>query len=165
MNYSQIRDMDIVNGQGIAVSLFVSGCPNHCKGCFNQDTWNFNSGKEWTKEVEDKFIELCKRPYIDCVSFLGGEPLAQGLDIIKLLTRVKKEVGKPMYVWTGYTYEYIKEKLPAIYDVLVWCGVYLIDGRYEEDKKDLMLKLRGSSNQRIWKLYGEPRDITKEIDK
>jgi anaerobic ribonucleoside-triphosphate reductase activating protein len=70
-----------------------------------------------------------------------------------------------MYVWTGYTYEYIKEKLPAIYDVLVWCGVYLIDGRYEEDKKDLMLKLRGSSNQRIWKLYGEPRDITKEIDK
>jgi anaerobic ribonucleoside-triphosphate reductase activating protein len=71
MRYAQIRDMDIVNGEGIAVSLFVSGCPHHCKGCFNQDTWDFDSGKIWTKEVEDKFIELCRRPHIDCVSFLG----------------------------------------------------------------------------------------------
>ena len=77
MRYAQIRDMDIVNGEGIAVSLFVSGCPHHCKDCFNQETWDFNSGMKWTKEVEDEFIKLCKRDYVSCVSLLGGEPLAQ----------------------------------------------------------------------------------------
>lgn len=150
MNYAQIRDMDIVNGEGIAVSLFVQGCPNHCKGCFNSETWDFNGGKKWAKEVEDEFIELCKRDYVSCVSLLGGEPLAQGISIVKLLTRLKREVNKPIYVWTGYTIEYLMEQKPSIYDVLTWCGVYLIDGKFEEDKKDVRLRLRGSSNQRIW---------------
>ena len=163
MNYAQIRDMDVVNGEGIAVSLFVQGCSHHCKGCFNSETWDFNGGKKWTKEVEDEFIELCKRDYVSCVSLLGGEPLAQGLSIVKLLTRLKREINKPIYVWTGYTIEYLMEQKSSIYDVLTWCGVYLIDGKFEEDKKDVKLRLRGSSNQRIWDLRGEtPINITEE---
>ena len=101
MNYAQIRDMDIVNGEGIAVSLFVSGCPHHCKGCFNPETWDYNYGQPWTQEVEDEFIELCKRDYVTCVSLLGGEPLQKG--ILGLLRRIKAEVNKPVYLWTGYT--------------------------------------------------------------
>ena len=77
MRYAQIREMDITNGQGIACSLFVQGCSHHCKGCFNPETWGFNGGKEWTQDIENKFIELCKRPHVDCVSILGGEPFDQ----------------------------------------------------------------------------------------
>jgi anaerobic ribonucleoside-triphosphate reductase activating protein len=77
MRYASIREMDITNGIGIGVSLFVQGCTHHCKGCFNPETWDFNGGKEWTQDIENKFIELCKRPHIDCVSILGGEPFDQ----------------------------------------------------------------------------------------
>lgn len=153
MRYAQIRDMDIVNGEGIAVSLFVQGCQNHCKGCFNQETWDFNGGKEWTKEVEDEFIKLCKRNYVSCVSLLGGEPLAQN-DILDLLKRIKTEVNKPVYVWTGYTAEFaIKYKSLELSYI-----DYLIDGKFEEDKKDVRLRLRGSSNQKIWHILHKEKE-------
>lgn len=153
MRYAQIRDMDIVNGEGIAVSLFVQGCPNHCKGCFNQETWDFNGGKEWTKEVEDEFIKLCKRDYVSCVSLLGGEPLAQN-DMLDLLKRIKVEVNKPIYVWTGYTAEFATK-----YKSLELSYIdYLIDGKFEEDKKDVRLRLRGSSNQRIWHILHKEKE-------
>ena len=162
MNYAQIRDMDIVNGEGIVVSLFVQGCPHHCNGCFNQETWDFNGGKEWTKEVEDEFIKLCKRDYVSCVSLLGGEPLAQN-DILDLLKRIKVEVDKPVYVWTGYTAEFTTK-----YKSLELSYIdYLIDGKFEEDKKDVRLRLRGSSNQRIWHIlhhsdHNNLYDVTNE---
>ena len=76
MRYSQIREMDISNGEGIGVSLFVQGCHFHCKGCFNQETWDFNGGKQWTKETKNKFVELAGKPYVKRISILGGEPLA-----------------------------------------------------------------------------------------
>ena len=150
MRYASIRDMDIVNGVGIACSLFVQGCSHHCKNCFNQETWDFNGGKEWTKEIEDEFIEICKRPYIDCVSILGGEPLDQDLDMLELLRRIKKEVGKPIYLWTGYTWETIFSNEYYVLEMLILslCD-YVIDGEYIDDLKDYRLKLRGSSNQRI----------------
>ena len=150
MRYASIRDMDIVNGVGIACSLFVQGCSHHCKNCFNQETWDFNGGKEWTKEIEDEFIEICKRPYIDCVSILGGEPLDQDLDMLELLRRIKKEVGKPIYLWTGYTWETIFSNEDYVLEMLILslCD-YVIDGEYIDDLKDYRLKLRGSSNQRI----------------
>ena len=150
MRYASIRDMDIVNGVGIACSLFVQGCSHHCKNCFNQETWDFNGGKEWTKEIEDEFIEICKRPYIDCVSFLGGEPLDQDLDMLELLRRIKKEVGKSIYLWTGYTWETIFSNEDYVLEMLILslCD-YVIDGEYIDDLKDYRLKLRGSSNQRI----------------
>ena len=150
MRYASIRDMDVVNGVGIARSLFVQGCTHHCYNCFNQETWDFNGGKEWTKEIEDEFIEICKRPYIDCVSILGGEPLDQDLDMLELLRRIKKEVGKPIYLWTGYTWETIFSNEDYVLEMLILslCD-YVIDGEYIDDLKDYRLKLRGSSNQRI----------------
>lgn len=155
MNYAQIRDMDIVNGEGIAVSLFVSGCPHHCEGCFNPETWDFDSGKKWTKEIEDEFIELCNKDYVSCVSLLGGEPLAQK-DILGLLHRIKTEVGKPIYVWTGYTAEYVCQNK----SLELLCINYLIDGKFEEDKKDVKLRLRGSSNQHIWHVIHDEKEKT-----
>ena len=144
MRYAQIREMDIVNGKGIAISLFVQGCPHRCVGCFNPETWDFKGGKKWTPEVENSFIALCNHPYVDCISILGGEPLAQS-DILPLLKRLST-IGKPIYMWTGYRMEdlndYQRECIKYV--------DYLIDGRFEQDKRDLTLKLRGSSNQRIW---------------
>ena len=149
MKYAQIREMDITNGQGIACSLFVQGCSHHCKGCFNPETWDFNSGKEWTQDIENKFIELCKRPHVDCVSILGGEPFDQDEHIYWLLKKIKLEVNKPLYLWSGYEYEYLINR-----DISRGCLMenlidYLIDGEFQLDKRDLSLKLRGSSNQRI----------------
>ena len=149
MRYSSIRDMDVVNGIGIACSLFVQGCSHHCYNCFNQETWDFKGGEEWTKEIEDKFISLCNRPYIDCVSILGGEPFDQGEHFYWFLQRLRHEVGKPIFVWSGYTYEQL-----IIKDVPRDClreGLvdYLIDGEFIDSLKDYKLHLIGSSNQRI----------------
>jgi anaerobic ribonucleoside-triphosphate reductase activating protein len=147
MRYASIRDMDVVNGIGIACSLFVQGCLHHCYNCFNQETWDFNKGKEWTQETENKFIELCKKPFIDCVSILGGEPFQQGEDFYELLKKLKHDVNKPIFVWTGYKFEEIMESYP-MQKCLIYID-YLIDGKYIDSLKDYKLSLRGSSNQRI----------------
>ena len=147
MRYASIRDMDIVNGIGIACSLFVQGCTHHCYNCFNQETWDFKKGKEWTQEIENKFIELCRRPFIDCISILGGEPFQQGEDFYELLKKLKHNVNKPIFVWTGYKFEEIMESYP-MQKCLIYID-YLIDGKYIDSLKDYKLSLRGSSNQRI----------------
>ena len=147
MRYASIRDMDVVNGVGIACSLFVQGCLHHCYNCFNQETWDFKKGKKWTQEIENKFIELCKRPFIDCVSILGGEPFQQGEDFYELLKKLKHNVNKPIFVWTGYKFEEIMESYP-MQKCLIYID-YLIDGKYIDSLKDYKLSLRGSSNQRI----------------
>jgi anaerobic ribonucleoside-triphosphate reductase activating protein len=164
MRYAQIRDMDIVNGQGIAVSLFVQGCSHHCHSCFNQSTWDFKGGNEWTQEVEDKFIELCKKDYITCVSLLGGDPFDQDIKTLShLVKRIKQEADKPIYVWTGYTFDEIFNS-PKI-ELLPYID-YIIDGRFDQSKRDLTLKLRGSSNQCIWHRNNQVwQNITEEIDK
>ena len=146
MRYAQIRNMDISNGEHIGVSLFVQGCRFCCKGCFNKETWDFNGGKEWTQEVEDKFFDLINRPYIKRVSILGGEPLADGnkLVVLDLIKKIKdKYPNKSIWLYTGYTLEEISSLNNLRYiDVLV-------DGRYIEEQKDLTLKFRGSKNQRL----------------
>jgi anaerobic ribonucleoside-triphosphate reductase activating protein len=138
--------MDISNGEHIGVSLFVQGCRFCCKGCFNKETWDFNGGKEWTQEVEDKFFDLINRPYIKRVSILGGEPLADGnkLVVLDLIKKIKdKYPNKSIWLYTGYTFEEISSLNNLRYiDVLV-------DGRYIEEQKDLTLKFRGSKNQRL----------------
>ena len=113
----------------------------------------------WTKDVEDGFIKLCKKDYVSCVSLLGGEPLAQN-DILDLLKRIKAEVNKPVYVWTGYTANFlIKHKSLELSYI-----DYLIDGKFEEDKKDVRLRLRGSSNQKIWHiLHKEQENLLLEV--
>ena len=92
MRYAQIRSMDISNGEGVGVSLFVQGCDRHCFNCFNSETWDFNGGKEWTEETKNKFMELIDRPYIKRISILGGEPLAeQNLDDVLSLVKEIRE--------------------------------------------------------------------------
>lgn len=105
MRYSSMRNLDISNGEGVGVSLFVQGCPFHCFGCFNSDTWDFNGGKEWTEETKNKFLKLIDRPYIKRVSFLGGECLAeQNLnEILSLIQEIRNSYpDKTIWLYTGY---------------------------------------------------------------
>lgn len=139
--------MDISNGEGIGVSLFVQGCNFHCKGCFNKDTWNFKGGKEWNKDTEDQFILFCKNPYINHISILGGEPLQQDNDLLNLLVRIKEEVGKPILLWTGYKFHNIPEDKKAILKYVD----EITDGQFVEELKDYKLKFKGSSNQNVYK--------------
>ena len=161
MRYASIRSMDISNGEGVGVSLFVQGCHFHCKNCFNQDTWDFSGGKEWNREIEDEFMKLVNRPYIKRVSLLGGEPLADEnvIDIRRLINRIKTECpDKKIWCYTGYTWEQI---FPIVNPYLNLtqaemtrqnavknCDI-LVDGRFVEEEKDLSLEFRGSKNQRI----------------
>ena len=112
MNYADLRPFDATNGTGIGTSLFVSGCLFHCKECFNKEAWDFNYGKPFTKEVEDYFINCAKNPHVDHVSLLGGEVFYQDLDIIlNLVKRIKQEVNKTLWVWSGFTFnELLKDK-------------------------------------------------------
>lgn len=197
MRYAQIRNMDISNGSGIGVSLFVQGCPfnPHCYNCFNPDTWDFNGGKEWTEETKNKFLELIDRPYIKRVSILGGEPLAeQNLDgVLDLIKEIREKYPisqnvnlenpcksrdsepqngneirlsfprKTIWLYTGFTWEKIMyTRMPhppknTIEEFLHWnqraeivslCDV-IVDGEYMDEQRDITLKWRGSSNQRV----------------
>ena len=105
MRYASMRNLDISNGEGVGVSLFVQGCPFHCKNCFNSETWDFNGGKEWTEKSKDKFMKLIDRPYIKRISFLGGECLAeQNLDeILSLVQEIRNSYpDKTIWLYTGY---------------------------------------------------------------
>lgn len=176
MRYSKINSMDISNGENIGVAIFVQGCHFHCKGCFNQETWDFNGGKEWNKKVEKQFIELISKPYIKRVSILGGEPLAdENLDLTMRIVNIvrKYKFDIPIWIYTGYTfekiikdfnreadnyYENIIDKTPLLerieikrYCIILKCQ-YLVDGQFEIDKQDLTyskVKYAGSTNQRI----------------
>ena len=162
MHYSKIKNLDIANGDGIRVSLFVSGCRHHCKGCFNSETWDFNHGDLYTDEVQSYILDLMKPETIHGLSILGGEPL----DILNqecvcgLIESVKKEfLDKNIWLWTGYTYGVdipetkYTERILSNLDVLV-------DGEFKENLKIPGLKYRGSTNQRVilmnpgYKLYG-----------
>lgn len=180
MRYAQIREIDISNGENIGISLFVQGCNFHCKGCFNQETWNFDGGYEWTPETEARFIDLLGKPYVKRVSVLGGEPLADEnmKDVLCLLKKIRSEYpDKKIWLYTGNTFEgitkvdffsymtpYVKGE-KTLYECadLLWraylkCIKFiellkyidvLVDGKFEVDKRDITLKFRGSSNQRI----------------
>lgn len=155
MNYAKIKEHDISNGPGVRASLFVSGCTHKCPGCFNKEAQDFNYGKLWTKEVEDEFIQHLKSPDIVGVNILGGEPLQQIKDnsLLNLLIRIKTEVNKPIWLWTGYTWEQIihtvNETLNNELMLIIGCVDVLIDGLFIEAEKDLSLKYRGSRNQRV----------------
>lgn len=149
MKYAQIRKFDVTNGPGVRTTLFVSGCTHNCEGCFNKEQQSFTYGNEWTQEVENSFIEAAKNPQIVGISILGGEPMQQLKDVsmLSLLNRLKAEVQKPIWMWTGYTFEELlknsdQKRLLSYVDIL-------IDGRFDITKRDLMLKYRGSSNQRV----------------
>lgn len=164
MRYAQIRNIDISNGEGVGVALFVQGCNLRCKNCFNSETWDFNGGKEWTKETKNKFMELIDRPYIKRVSFLGGECLAeQNLDeVLSLIKEIRIPYpDKTIWLYTGFKLEKIMLPIPTITDDLYTIEItdkrkkiisnvnVLVDGEYIDEQKDLTLKWRGSKNQRV----------------
>jgi len=150
MRYASIRDFDISNGEDIGVSLFVQGCHFHCPNCFNQSTWDFNGGKEFTIETMRHLIDLMDRPYIKRFTLLGGEPLApENIETSKEILRVIYETyihRKEVWLYTGYKMEEIPNK-----SVLDYVNV-LVDGRYVHELRDLSLAFRGSSNQRVIRL-------------
>lgn len=150
MRYALMRKMDISNGAFVGVSLFVQGCHFHCKNCFNEETWDFKGGYEWTQESKDKFLELMNKPYIKRVSILGGEPLADEniKDVVDLMKTIKEKYpDKDIWVYSGYTMNVIKKR--KLDDVLKYADV-IVDGRYIDELRDIRLKWRGSSNQHIW---------------
>ena len=149
MNYAKLRKLDVTNGPGIRTTLFVSGCTHNCEGCFNKEQQDFNYGNKFTKETEDEFIQLTKNKQIKGVNILGGEPMQQIMDdtLLNLLKRIKLETDKPIWLWSGYTFEEIVNN-PKRLEILREVDV-LIDGKFQADKRDIMLKYRGSSNQRV----------------
>ena len=148
MNYTLIRSIDIANGEGIGTALFVSGCPFHCEGCFNPETWDYGYGKEFTQKTLISLIEATDKPYINRISILGGEPLAPvNLETVSLIIESLKKhfPEKRIWIYSGYTYESLnKNQLRVISKADI-----LVDGQFIKEKKDLNLKFRGSSNQRI----------------
>ena len=150
MNYIKIKENDVANGEGITVSLWVSGCPHHCKGCFQPETWDYNAGQEFSQDTAKYILELLDKNGIKRnLSILGGEALCpENIDMVWLLCRYIKQKRPEtiIYIWTGYQYEYL---LKNYTEELFRYVDYLIDGKFEVDKKDLSLKLRGSYNQRV----------------
>ena len=147
MYYSKIRKYDVSNAPGVRTTIFVSGCTNDCEGCFNEELQDFKYGTKWTDETEDEFMTYVKNPNVVGVNILGGEPMQQDLSLLKLLIRIRQETNKNIWLWSGFTYEYIINNVHCK-KILNYIDV-LVDGKFEIDKKDLSLKYRGSSNQRI----------------
>ncbi|MGN1167533.1 MAG: anaerobic ribonucleoside-triphosphate reductase activating protein [Lachnospiraceae bacterium] len=159
MNYGTIKECDIADGPGVRVSLFVSGCRHHCKGCFNADTWDFNYGKPYTKETEDEIIRLLAPGYIQGLTLLGGEPFEpeNQRELVKLLRRVRETYpDKDIWSYSGYIYDVDMVEGGRAYtevtkEMLSYLDV-LVDGPFVQELKDITLKFRGSKNQRIIRL-------------
>ena len=158
MRYSLIREMDVSNGSGIGISLFVQGCHFHCKGCFNQETWDFNSGKEWTPEIEKIFIKLADKEYIKRISLLGGEPLAEEnvKTVLQLIEKLKsKYPDKKIWLYTGHTWEQIinsQKEVDLIRQSVLNLVDVVIDGQFQLNNQDINNKTilwAGSTNQRV----------------
>lgn len=155
MNYSGIKTFSIENGTGVRVSLFVSGCRHHCKGCFNKETWDFKHGDLFTKEVEDGIIESMKPDYMAGITLLGGDPAEpeNQAALLPMLRRIRQELpDKTVWMYTGYVLEDFKPGKHAHCEVteefLKHCDV-VVDGPFIMEEKDLSIKFRGSRNQRI----------------
>ena len=157
MYYGNIKDKDIANGEGVRVTLFVSGCTHHCKNCFNPETWDFCYGNEFTREVEDKIIEMLKPSYIKGLTLLGGEPMEPQNQqaLLPFLKRVREVYGDTKNIWsyTGYIFDRDlvpngRAYSPATDELLSKIDV-LVDGPFVEPLKNISLKFRGSSNQRV----------------
>lgn len=156
MNYANIKLFDIANGPGVRVSLFVSGCTHHCKGCFNQEAWDFSYGQEFTEAVEDQILEALGPDYIRGLTLLGGEPFEPQNQpaLLKLLRKIKEKLPqKSIWAFSGYLFD--RDILPGhlgdpavTQEILSYLDV-LVDGPFLEGQKDLMLRFRGSANQRL----------------
>ena len=148
MKYQKIYSFDTANGEGIRTSIFVSGCTLHCKNCFNSEAWDFSAGKEFTSKQFFQILELLKRPYCAGLSILGGEPFDQtDNNLLIELCESAHVLGKNVWAWSGHQFEELLKNSKARV-LLENCDV-LVDGRYEDELRDLSLAWRGSSNQRV----------------
>ena len=157
MHYAEVKYFDVANGPGIRVSLFVSGCPHACPGCFNEIAWNYEYGEKYTEEVEEKILKAVSKAEIQGLSLLGGEPLypANLRALLPLLRKMKERLPKKdIWCYSGYTYEELlsregegeeKKELEELFSYLT----VLVDGRFIESEKDITLLFRGSKNQRL----------------
>ena len=170
MRYASIRSMDISNGEGIGVALFVQGCHFRCNNCFNPETWDFNGGQEYTPQIHKKFMELIDRPYIKRVSILGGEPLCDenALDILTVVTDIKENFpSKKIWIYSGYTYDEIyslhNNSVGDVYrrEIMRYIDV-LVDGRFLDFQKDISIKWKGSRNQNVIDMF-ETRRLGKMV--
>ena len=147
MRYNLIRKMDISNGPGVRVSIFMQGCSFHCKKCFNPETWNFEAGKEFNDETINEVLELCSKQHIKGLSILGGEPMhPNNIDGTTKLAKAFKEKypNKNLWAWSGFKFDKdLKDK-----EVVKYLDV-LVDGQYVDELHNPTLKWRGSSNQRV----------------
>ena len=164
MNYGQIRRHDVANGTGIRTVIFVTGCTFNCKNCFNQEYQDFNAGKKWTKAETAQVIEYLKESETDGLTILGGEPMLNVPELTEIVKKIKQEVDKGIWIFSGFKYEQIiKNKQRK--ELLELCDV-LVDGLFVEELKDLTLKFKGSSNQRtidIQKSLKQNKIIEKEL--
>ena len=156
MNYALIRKNDIANGLGVRVSLFVSGCRHHCKGCFNPETWSFSYGKPFTAETEQEIISMLAPDYINGLTLLGGEPFepANQRALVGFVKRVKETYpNKNIWAFSGFTLEQLLAQSPHprtdVTDELLSYIDVLVDGKFMLEKKNIRLRFRGSENQRI----------------
>ena len=160
MHVGEVMTADVANGEGMRVSVFVSGCRNHCKGCFQPQTWDFNYGREYTLEIEQFIIDELSKSYYDGITILGGDPMEPENQepVLRLLRRIKKELpDKNVWAYTGYVYDRDlvpggKRFVDGVTRELLESIDILIDGRFVEELKNLMLNFRGSGNQRIIKM-------------
>ena len=146
MRYNLIRKMDIADGPGVRVSIFMQGCQFHCKNCFNPETWDFNGGNEFNDEVIEKVLQLCKKDHIKGLSILGGEPMnpINREGTTRLAKKFKENFpDKNLWMWTGFKYEDLKDE-----EVFKYVDV-LVDGQYKDELHDPTLKWKGSANQRV----------------
>lgn len=147
MKYSQIRTIDISDGPGVRVGLYTQGCPFHCNGCWNQDTWSFDGGRLFDESVKEAILDAVSKEFISGLSILGGEPLVENnLDEIKELVSFIRDryPDKTIWVWSGFLFEDLSHDQ---LEVVNMCDV-LVDGQFIEELRDLDLEYRGSSNQR-----------------
>lgn len=156
MHYASIKKCDVANGPGVRVSLFVSGCSHHCKGCFNQEAWDYNYGNEFTNKEEDEIMEALKPDYIKGLSLLGGEPLdLKNQEALLPVVKKAKELypDKPIWCYTGYLFDKqvmgnMAKTNETTNELLKYID-YVVDGQFVESLKNPSLQFRGSSNQRI----------------
>lgn len=156
MNYADIKRIDVANGPGVRVSLFVSGCTHHCKGCFNEVTWDFNYGEPFTETQIDEIIEYLDNSFIKGLTILGGEPfeLSNQKGLLPLLRKVREVLPeKSIWCFSGYLFDQqivgeMYEKWEETREMLSYLDV-IVDGKFEEERKNLNVRFRGSDNQRI----------------
>ena len=156
MYYGEIKNCDIANGTGVRVTLFVSGCRNHCLNCFQQETWDFEYGSEFTEQTQEQLLDMLEPSYIDGLTVLGGEPFEpeNQRELLGFIKKLRERLPeKTVWIYTGFTLEeLVSEESRGHCEVtgeILSLTDILVDGRYVEEKKDISLLFRGSSNQRI----------------